>query len=84
MTYTSPRTGGEIRFSEGGTPGVSGLLAKRKADSRIADLTWMRDGKVTATEHDVVSEDGKTYTATFSGTDDQGKPWKTVEVWDRQ
>jgi hypothetical protein len=43
----------------------------------------VRDGKVAATEHDVVSEDGKTMRMTIKGTDAQGKPYETVEVFDR-
>jgi hypothetical protein len=77
-------TGGEVRYPEGGPPaGISEVLANRKRDSRSADFTRLRDGKVIRTEHDVVSEDGKTIWVTFKGTDAQGKPYETVEVWDR-
>jgi hypothetical protein len=63
--------------------GASGVLAKRKADARTRDWTIMRNGNVVATEHDVVSDDGKTMRMTIKGKDAQGKPYETVEVFDR-
>lgn len=84
IKYTVPQTGGPVQFLEGGTPGVSAVLAKRKADSRVADWTDTKDGKVIATEHTVVSADGKSFRNTMKGTDPQGKKFERVEVWDRQ
>jgi hypothetical protein len=80
---TFSKTGGEGKFLEGVAPPSTGILAKRKPDSRIRDWKFMRDGKVVATEHDAVSEDGKTLRMTIKGTDAQGKPYETVEVFDR-
>jgi hypothetical protein len=83
---TVARTGGEVKLLEvleGGLPPGSGILAKRKANSRSAYFK-ITLGKVTATEHDVVSKDGRTLTLTYEGTDDQGKHWDRVEVFDRQ
>jgi hypothetical protein len=38
---------------------------------------------MTLHEHDVVSKDGKTMQMSTKGTDAQGKPYETVEVFDR-
>jgi hypothetical protein len=82
--YTFPRTGGDVKVLEGGSAaGTSGVLATRKADAPTRDWKIMRNGKVIVTEHDVVSEDGKTISMTFQGTDAQGKAYETVEVFDR-
>lgn len=80
------KTGGELKLLgllEGQLPPGSGVLAKRKADSRSAyfEITL---GRITAIEHDVVSKDGKTLTLTYEGTDDRGKHWRRAEVYDRQ
>jgi hypothetical protein len=83
---TVAKTGGEVKLLEvleGGLPPGSGVLAKRKADSRSAYFK-ITLGKVTATEHDVVSKDGKTLTLAYEGTDGLGKHWNRVEVFDRQ
>jgi hypothetical protein len=83
---TVARTGGELKLLElleGELPPGSGVLAKRKPDSRSAYFKIML-GKVTATEHDVVGKDGKTLIITYEGTDDRGKQWGRVEVYDRQ
>jgi hypothetical protein len=77
---TVARTGGELKLLEGALP--PGVLAKRKADSRSAYFT-ITLGKATATEHDVVSKDGKTLTMTYEGTDAGGKHWDRVEIFDR-
>jgi hypothetical protein len=77
-------TGSEVKVLEGAPPaGISRVLANRKAHARSSDMRIMRDGKEIATAHDVVSNDGKTIRTTIKGTDDQGKSFETVEVWDR-
>jgi hypothetical protein len=83
---TVTKTGGELKLLElfeGGLPPGSGVVAKRNADSRSAYFK-ITLGNVTATEHDVVSKDGKTLTLTYEGTDDRGKHWRRAEVYDRQ
>jgi hypothetical protein len=82
--HTHATTGGEVKVLEGAPPaGISRVLANRKAHARSSDMRIMRDGKEIATAHDVVSNDGKTIRTTVKGTDDQGKSFETVEIWDR-
>jgi hypothetical protein len=92
LKLTVTKTGGELkRLGEGPAQlqaleeglGSGGVLAKRKADSRSAYFK-LRLGKIDIAEHDEVSKDGKTLTVTEEGTDNRGKHWRRVEVFDRQ
>jgi hypothetical protein len=80
---TVTNTGGEAK-SVGLPAGTSLVLAKRKADSRTMDWTITLPSGMTLQEHDVVSTDGKTWTSTLKGTDDQGKTFESVIAYDRQ
>ena len=53
-------------------------------DNRTLEFTIKKGGKVTITGRVVVSADGKTRTATASGTDPQGKKFKSTAVYDKQ
>jgi hypothetical protein len=53
-------------------------------DDRTLEFTIKKGGKVTITGRVVVSADGKTRTATASGTDPQGKKFKSTAVYDKQ
>ncbi len=66
--------------------GDSNLDARsyRKVDDRTLELNTKKDGKVTATGRIVVSADGKSRTLTTSGTDSQGKKFKSTAVYDKQ
>jgi hypothetical protein len=81
--HTHATTGGEVKVLEGARPGITRVLANRKARARSSDMRIMRDGKEIAIAHDVVSDDGKTIRTTVKGSDDQGKSFETVEIWDR-
>ena len=53
-------------------------------DDRTLEFTIKKGGKGTITGRVVVSADGKTRTATASGTDPQGKKFKSTAVYDKQ
>jgi hypothetical protein len=55
-----------------------------KVNERTLDVTAKKNGKVIATAHTVVSADGKSRTATVSGTNPKGKKFKNVVVYDKQ
>jgi hypothetical protein len=80
-TFTN--TGGEVK-SLGFPAGTFVVVAKRRADSRTTDWTITLPSRMRLTEHDVVSEDGKTMTSTLKGTDGQSQPFVSVIVYDRQ
>ena len=56
----------------------------KKTDDRTGDSTFKKDGKVTATNHRVLSADGKTLTITSKGVTADGKPRSDVQVFDKQ
>jgi hypothetical protein len=56
----------------------------RKVDDRTLEVTVKKNGKVTAMAQTVVSADGKSRTATVTGTTPKGKKFKNVAVYDKQ
>jgi phage gp45-like len=56
----------------------------KKVNDRTLELTVKKDGKVTISGRIVVSADGKSRTVTTSGTDSQGKKFKSIAVYDKQ
>jgi hypothetical protein len=56
----------------------------RKVDDRTLEFTNKKDGKVTLSGRNVVSADGKSRTTTVSGTDPEGKKFKSKLVYDKQ
>jgi len=58
--------------------------AYRKVDDRTLEVTVKKNGKAIVTARTVVSADGKSRTATVSGTSPKGKKFKNVAVYDKQ
>jgi len=56
----------------------------KKINDRTLELTIWNHGRVTGTGRIVVSADGKSRTATASGTDAKGKDFKSTGVYDKQ
>ena len=56
----------------------------KKVDAHTLEMTVKKDGKVTVSGRLVVSADGKSRTATISGTDAEGKSFKNKAVFDKQ
>jgi hypothetical protein len=56
----------------------------KKVDDRTGESIFKKDGKVTATNHRVLSADGKTLTITSKGLTADGKPRSDVQVFDKQ
>ena len=63
---------------------TSDTRSYKKADAHTLDMTIKKGGKVTVTGQIVMSADGKSRTVTTSGTDAQGKKFKSVAVYDKQ
>ena len=55
-----------------------------KVNDRTLQFAAKKNGKVIATGQSVVSADGKSRTATVSGTTPKGKKFKNVAVFDKQ
>jgi hypothetical protein len=56
----------------------------RKVNDRTLEVTVKKTGKVRVTARSVVSADGKSRTATVSGTTPKGKKFKNTAVYDKQ
>jgi hypothetical protein len=57
--------------------------AYKKLDDRTLEVIVKKNGKVTATARTVVSADGRSRTATVTGTTPKGKKFKNVAVYDK-
>jgi hypothetical protein len=60
------------------------MRSYQKVDDRTLKVTVKKDGKVTLSGRLVVSADGKSRTATVSGTDAEGKKFTNKAVYDKQ
>jgi hypothetical protein len=56
----------------------------KKVDDRTLEVTVKKNGKATVTARSVVSADGKSRSATVTGTTPKGKKFKNVAVYDKQ
>ena len=63
---------------------TSDARSYKKVDDRTLKLIIKKDGKVTVTGRIVVAADGKSRTVTVSGTDAQGKKFKSMSAYDKQ
>jgi len=63
---------------------TSDARSYEQIDDHTLEFTIKKGGKVTIAGRVVVSADGKTRTATASGTDPQGKTFKSTSVYDKQ
>jgi len=66
-----------------GSPFVD-TVAYERVDSHTLKGTVKKAGQVVTTETAIVSQDGKTLTGTYSGTDLNGKRVNAVAVFDKQ
>ena len=80
-TYTSKSNGKDVPWT--GNPNAD-TASPRRVDANTYENVWKKGGKATITSRGVVSADGKTLTVTQTGTDAQGRPVKTTNVYDRQ
>jgi len=67
-----------------GSGQAGGVVALTRLDANTVRLIHKRDGEVIVTQTEVVSSDGKTMTATTTGTTPWGAPLNGVAVWERQ
>jgi hypothetical protein len=60
------------------------MIAVKRIDDRTLELVNKKGGKVTTTQRNAVSADGKTRTVTTTGTDAQGQKIDNVAVFEKQ
>jgi hypothetical protein len=75
--------GNPVMTSGGGTPWD--MVAMKQVDANtVTEERSKHGGKYHSTVRNVVSKDGKTITATTKGTDEDGKPFTAVAVFEKQ
>jgi hypothetical protein len=69
-----------------GKPNTNGadMISVKKIDDYTYETVAKQKGKVLVTTKNVVSKDGKTRTATATGTDAQGRAVNNTIVWEKQ
>jgi hypothetical protein len=81
VQYTANYDGKDYPIT--GAPNAD-MISLKRIDARTVERTNKKDGKVNVTITYVVSQDGKTMTATVKGTNAQGQPVNNVAVWEKQ
>lgn len=59
-------------------------IALKAVDAYTVEFSTMVDGKVTGTGKRVVAKDGKSMTIETKGTNAQGQPTSTMQMWEKQ
>ena len=81
-SYTTSLDGKDSPIT-GNNPNADAVAVKR-IDANTLELVNKKGGKVTTTQRNVVSPDGKTRTVTTTGTDPQGQKVNNVGVFEKQ
>jgi hypothetical protein len=82
--YTSKYDGKDSEVTGTGIPYGADHLAIKQLNSHQLSTTLKKGDKTVGTTSATVSHDGKTLTLTSKGTDANGKPVKSVAVYDKQ
>jgi hypothetical protein len=82
-SWTSAALDGKDVPLTGNNPNADTVAVKR-IDPNTIELVNKKGGKVTTTQRNVVSADGKTRTVTTTGTDAQGQKVNNVAVFEKQ
>jgi len=80
--YTTNLDGKESTVT--GTNANADTLTVKRIDAGTLEVVSRRAGKVTVTQRNVLSADGKTRTVTTTGTDAQGQKIHNVAVFEKQ
>jgi hypothetical protein len=81
-SYTTNLDGTDAKVT-GNNPNAD-MIAVKRIDAHTLEMVNKRGGKVTTTQRNVVSPDGKTRTVTTTGTDAQGQKVNNVAVFEKQ
>ena len=82
-SFTVQYDGKDYEISGDG-PGGADHIALKMVNSHVTEGTLKKGDKVIASVHTTVSHDGKTATVINKGTDKDGKPMKTTQVYEKQ
>jgi hypothetical protein len=81
-SYTTNLDGADAKMT-GNNPNADSIAVKR-IDANTLETVNKKGGKVTTTQRNVVSADGKTRTVTTTGTDAQGQKVNNVGVFEKK
>ena len=81
-SYTSDLDGKDVPVA-GNNPNAD-MIAVKRVDANTLEIVNKKGGKVTTTQRNVVSADGKTRTVTTTGTDASGQKVNNVAVFEKQ
>jgi hypothetical protein len=81
-SYTTNLDGTESKLT-GNNP-LADTIAVKRIDANTLETVNRKGGKVTTTQRNVVSADGKTRTVTTTGVDAQGQKVNNVAVFEKQ
>jgi hypothetical protein len=82
--FTSKYDGKDSEITGTGMPFGADHIAIKQLNSHMLSATMKKGDKAAGTSSATVSHDGKTLTLTSKGMDANGKPLKTVAVYDKQ
>jgi hypothetical protein len=83
VKYTIPVSGGAGQVQDGGN-GMFDAVTSKRTSSTERETTYMKGGKDAGTRRSVLSKKGKRMTNTFKGTNAEGSPVTSVQVFDKQ
>jgi len=81
--YTVPKSGGVLKFEQGGPTNDITVTTRRIGNNTMDSVITSADGKQVGTDHSVVSPNGKSLRLSRKGADPQGKPFETVEIYEK-
>jgi hypothetical protein len=81
-SYTTNLDGKDVPVT-GNNPNAD-MIASKRIDARTIETVNKKGGKVTTTQRNVVTADGKTRTVTTTGTDGEGQKLNDVAVFEKQ
>ena len=81
-SYTTNLDGADAKIS--GTNPNADTIAVKRIDAHTLEVVNKKGGKVTTTQRNSVSPDGKTRTVTTTGTDGQGQKVNNSGVFEKQ
>ena len=84
FSFTSKYDGKDAEMTGTGTPYGADHIAIKQANSHETTSTLKKGDKIVGSTTATVSHDGKMATLTSKGTDANGKPVKSVSIYDKQ
>jgi hypothetical protein len=82
--FASKLDGKDSEVTGTGMPYGADHIAIKQQNSHMTSATLKKGDKIVGTSSATVSHDGKTLTLTSKGTDANGKPTKSVSIYDKQ